>query len=48
MGPTLEHIQAYPAELIYVWVVYPGQEANLRRSHGIVIRKEELGLEDAT
>ena len=45
--PTLQYVQADATQLVNVWVVDLGQEANLGRCHGIIIRKEELELEDA-
>jgi hypothetical protein len=37
---TLQDIQADTAETIDVGVVYLGQEANLGRSHGVVVGQE--------
>jgi len=48
-GPVvLEHIQADPAQLVDVWMVDLGEEADLGRDHGVVVRQEELELEDAS
>ena len=45
--PTLQDVQTDPAEFVNVGVVYLGQEADLGRSHGIVIGQEQLELENA-
>ena len=39
---TLQNIEADSAEFVDVRMVYFGQEAHFRRSHGILFRKEEL------
>jgi hypothetical protein len=39
---TLQDVQADTAELVDVWMVDFGEEADLGRSHGVVIGKEEL------
>lgn len=44
---TLQHVQAYPAQAVDVWVVDLGQEANLGRRHRVVVREEQLQLEHA-
>lgn len=46
--PTLENIETNPPELVDIWMVYLGQEPDLWRSHGIIVREEELELENAT
>jgi hypothetical protein len=43
--PTLQNVQADAAELVDVWVVDLGKEADFGWCHGVVIRKEELELE---
>ena len=45
---TLENIQADTPELVDVWVVDLGQEADLGWCHGVIVWKEELELEDST
>lgn len=45
---TLQDVQADAAKSINVGVVDLGQEANLGWCHGVVVREEELKLEDAT
>ena len=44
---TLENIQAYTAELVNVGMEDVGKEADLGRSHGVVVGEEELKLEDS-
>lgn len=44
---TLQHVQTNATQSVDVGVVDFGEEANLGRRHGIVIREEELELEDA-
>lgn len=39
---TLQNVEADAAELVHVGVEDFGQEADLGRNHGIVIREEEL------
>jgi hypothetical protein len=46
-GLTLEDIEANAAQPIDVWVVDFGEESDLGRGHGVVIRQEQLELEDA-
>jgi len=43
---TLENIQADPAQAVDVWVVNLGKESDLGGCHGVVIRQEQLELED--
>lgn len=49
-GPslTLQNIQADAAQTVDVGVVDLGEETDLGRRHGIVVREEQLKLEDAT
>lgn len=47
MEPTLQDIQTDTAQLIDVRVEDLGEEANLGRSHGVVVGEEQLELEDA-
>ena len=47
-GPTLQYIQADSAEAIDVGVVDLGEEADLGRSHGVVVGQEQFKLEDST
>jgi hypothetical protein len=44
---TFENVQANPAKLIDIGVIYLRQEANFWRGHGIVIGKEQFELENA-
>lgn len=44
---TLQDVEANTTQLVDVWVVDLGQEANLGRSHGVVFWEEELELEDS-
>ena len=44
---TLQDVQADAAKTVDVGVVDLGEEANLWRSHGVVVREEELEIEDA-
>lgn len=46
MSLTLENIKTNAAQPVDVGVVDFGKEANLGRSHGVVVRQEELELED--
>jgi hypothetical protein len=46
--PTLEDVKTDTAELIDIGMIDLGQEANLGRSHGVVVWEEELELEDAS
>ncbi len=48
MWCTFENVKADSAQLINVWVVYLCQKADFRRSHWIVVRKEELKPEYAS
>lgn len=43
---TLEDIEADTAKLVNVGVVDLGHEADLGRSHGVVLGQEQLQLED--
>jgi hypothetical protein len=45
--PTLQDIKADAAQPVDVWVVDFGEEADLGRSHGVVVGEEQLQLEDA-
>jgi hypothetical protein len=47
IGVTLQHIEAYAAEPVDVWVVDLGEKADFRWSHGIVVGEEEFELEGA-
>ena len=47
-GLTLQDVQTDSAKAVDVGVVYLGKEADLGRGHGIVVRQEELELEDST
>lgn len=42
---TLEDIETDATQLVDVWVVDLGEEADLGRDHGVVIRQEQLKLE---
>ena len=44
---TFQHIQADSSQFINVGVVYPSQESDFGRGHGIVVWEEELELEDS-
>lgn len=44
---TLEDVEADTAKLVDVRMVDFGQEANLRRSHGVVIWQEEFEFKDS-
>ena len=46
--PTFQHIQAYPAKLIYIRMVDLGEKSDFRGSHGIIVWEEELEFEDTT
>lgn len=46
--PTLQNIKTDAAKLVDVGVKDLGQEADLGRCHGIVVRKKQFELEDAT
>lgn len=48
MQLTLENVKANAAQPVDVGVVDLGKKANLGRSHGVVVRQEELQLEDTT
>lgn len=48
MSLTLENVKTDAAQPIDVGVVDFGKEANLGRSHGIIVRQEELELKDTT
>lgn len=47
-SPTLQYIQADSAEAVDVGVVDLGEEANLGRSHGVVVGQEQFELKDST
>lgn len=46
-GPTLQDVQANSTETIDVGVIDLGKETDLGRSHGVVVGKEQLELEDS-
>lgn len=45
---TFQNVKADTAKLVDVGVKYLGEEADLGRCHGIIIREEQLQLECAT
>lgn len=45
---TLQHIEADSTKSVDVWVIDLCEEANLGRSHGVVVGQEKFQLEDAT
>jgi hypothetical protein len=45
---TLENVQANSAQFVNIWVVDLCQEANLWRSHWVVVGKEKFELEYAS
>mgnify|MGYP001585049193 CR=1 FL=1 len=45
---TLQYVKADAAELVDVWVVDLGEEADLWGGHWVVIWEEEFEVEDAT
>jgi hypothetical protein len=44
---TLEHVEANAPQSVNVGVVDLGEKADLGRGHGVVVREEQLELEDA-
>lgn len=46
-SPTLQNVQTNSTETIDVGVVDLGKEADLGRSHGVVVGQEQLELEDS-
>ena len=46
-GPTLQDVQADSTETVDFGVVDRGKEADLGRSHGVVVGQEQLELEDS-
>lgn len=44
---TLQYVQAYAAQLVDVWMVDLGEEADFWWSHWVVVWKEELEAEGA-
>lgn len=46
--PTLQDVQADSAEAVDVGVVNLCEEADLGRSHGVVVGQEQFELEDST
>jgi hypothetical protein len=44
---TLEDVEANTAQSVNVGVVDLGEEADFGRGHGVVVREEQLELEDA-
>ena len=47
-GLTLQDIQADASKAVDVGMVDLGQESDLGRSHGVIIRQEQLEAENAT
>lgn len=45
---TFQDVKADAAKLVDIGVEYLGEEADLGRCHGIVVREEQLQLERAT
>ena len=45
---TFQDVEADAAKLVDIGVEYLGEEADLGRCHGIIVREEQLQLECAT
>lgn len=44
---TLQDVQAYPAQLVDIWMIDLGEESNLRWCHRVVVWQEKLEPENA-